>query len=350
MRKVLLLNPPYEGGKFVRVERCMQPASAWSALWTPLPLMYGQAILDENNFKTKLIDAVAEDLTINETCKKIKEFNPDIMVLNNAMQTFSSDLKVLLYAKNNLPNCINVSTGVIGTLYPEFLRKINYFDYVIVSEIEGALLEVCEKSNKTKVTKFIKNSNFSLDSLPFPALYDLNLDKYLLPFTKERFTLVNPSRGCPNKCSYCIVPLIYNRIKYRSPKNFVDELERDAKIYNIKNFLFWTETFTQNLNFSKAVCKEIIKRKLEIKWMTTTRVDYVNLEFLKLMKKAGCFMLSFGIESLSQNVLDLCNKNTNLHQIESAIKLTKETGIDSMAHIIIGLPLKMMLLMPSFIV
>jgi len=150
--------------------------------------------------------------------------------------------------------------------------------------------------------------------------------------------LVEPGRGCPFKCIFCVVPVINEKVRYRSAKNFVDELERDYTKYNIKNFLFWMETATLNKKLMLEICEEIKNRNLKIKWMAPSRVDTVDLELLKKMKEAGCWMLSFGIESIDQKVLDLIKKKITVQQIEKAIENAKKVGIKIVAHIIIGLP------------
>jgi radical SAM superfamily enzyme YgiQ (UPF0313 family) len=176
-------------------------------------------------------------------------------------------------------------------------------------------------------------------NLPFPCFRDLPLDAYTMPFSGERMALVVPSRGCTFNCSFCLVPVYYGRrVKFREPKYIVDELVRNVNEYKIKSFLFWTETFTMKKKFVLEICNEIIARKLDIRWMAPARVDTVDEEMLRVMKQSGCFMLSFGVESLEQEILDKVNKNVKVFDIEKAIELCKDVDINVMAHIIVGLP------------
>ena len=154
--RVLLLNTPHEKERFVKVERCMQPAGAWASLWPPLPLMYGQAILDEQGAETKLIDAEAENLSVEKTCSKIENFDPEVLVMNISPQTLSSDLKILSYVKENLPKCITVAIGAITSLCPDAFAKFTGFDYAVVSDVELPLVEIYKKGKKEKRTKFLK--------------------------------------------------------------------------------------------------------------------------------------------------------------------------------------------------
>jgi radical SAM superfamily enzyme YgiQ (UPF0313 family) len=341
--KILLLNPPSpEGTEYVRVERCMQKKSAWGgSLWQPLPLMYTQAILNEKGYETKLKDAVAEGMGYKDSINFVLEESPDFLVINTAIPTIFNDCKFAKEVKKR--NIKTVAVGIPTTVLPSIISKYE-FDYAIIGDPEYAMLDILKNRKgfivkKIKKTIFIEHYVNDLNKLPFPTLDDLCLDKYTLPFTRERLMLVEPGRGCPFNCIFCLVSSISKKkVRYRDAKNFVKELERDYKVYGIKNFLFWIETATLNRKLMMSICKEIEKRKLKIRWMTPSRVDTVDQKLLNEMGKAGCWLLSYGIESLDQKVLNLAKKGIRVEQIEKAIRMTHKAGIKVMAHIIIGLP------------
>jgi len=243
--------------------------------------------------------------------------------------------------KKKLNKIKTIACGIPTILLPSVIAKYN-FDYAILGDTEYAILDIvggqAKNVKKIKNTKFVEHIIDDMNKLPFPTLDDLDLDKYTIPFTRERLMLIEPGRGCPYKCNFCLVPVTTKGVIYRTAKNFVDEIERDYNKYNIKNFLFWTETATLNRKLMISICDEIIKRNLKIKWMTPTRVDRVDQIVLNKMKKSGCWLMSYGIESLNQKVLDLSNKGTTVKQIEKAIIMAHKAGIRIMAHVIIGLP------------
>jgi radical SAM superfamily enzyme YgiQ (UPF0313 family) len=343
--KILLLNPPSpKGTEYVRVERCMQKKSAWGgSLWQPLPLMYAQTILDKNGYETKLLDATAEEMNHKETIDFVSKENPDFLVVNIAIPTIFNDCKFAMSVKKKIKKVKTIAIGIPTNLLPLIISKYK-FDYAIIGDVEYSILDIL-KGRKSFVTKkigrtlFFNHSVEDLNKLPLPALHDLNLDRYTLPFTRERLMLIDIGRGCPFKCIFCLVPATGGRrLRLRNAKNIVDELERDYHEYEIKNFLFWTENATLNKKFMLSLCDEIIKRGLKIKWMTPSRVDTVDWKMLKKMSDAGCWMLSYGIESVDQKVLDLAKKGTTIKKMERAITLAHKAGIKVMAHIIIGLP------------
>lgn len=346
--KILLFNPPSpEGTQYVRVERCMQKKSAWAgSLWQPMPLLYMSSYLKSKNYETLLVDAVAEGLTEDGAKELIRKQKPDILVLNTAVPTIEQDLIYADYAKKL--GIIIVGFGVpISTMQDIIGKRI---DFGIKGDPEYAILEIVksvENNKKIDERYIVSEKPFllvfypveDLNNLPMPDLSDLKLDAYTLPFTRKKLMLVEPGRGCPWGCIYCLVPHLSGRkIRLRSPIKFVDELERDVKEYKIKDFLFWVETATFNKKNMVEICDEILKRGLKISWMTPSRVDCVDFELLKKMRKAGCWMISYGIESIEQDVLDNIQKGTTVEQMESAIKNTRAAGIKTMAHIIFGLP------------
>ena len=347
--RILLLNPPSPAGtQYVRVERCMQKKSAWAgSLWQPMPLLYVQSYLKSKGYsQTKLVDAVAEEMDTHKTIDLIKSFDPDVLVLNTAVPTVKNDLQFAEFAKTYGIKVIAI--GVPVTTIPEaFNKKIDfgirndpeYATYDIVRNIETKKPIPKKFISATKPFTMIYHPVENLNDLPIPDVSDLKLDAYTLPFTRKRLMLVEPGRGCPYGCIYCLVPHLSGRkLRLRDPVKFVDEIERDYNEYGIRNFLFWVESATFDQKNMIAICDEIIKRNLRINWMTPTRVDIVNPELLKKMHQAGCWMLSYGIESIEPEVLKIIQKGINVEQMENAIKWTRDVEIKVMAHIIFGLP------------
>jgi len=129
-----------------------------------------------------------------------------------------------------------------------------------------------------------------------------------------------------------------HKIKLRSPESIVQELEECVKKYNIKNFFFRADTFTWDEEWVIEICKLIIERKLQIRWGTNSRVDTISKERLEWMKRAGCWIIGFGIESGNQKSLDLMKKRTKLEDANASILLCKEYGIKTYTLFLIGLP------------
>lgn len=146
----------------------------------------------------------------------------------------------------------------------------------------------------------------NLDSIHMPAWHLFNLSKYKAVLEgeyKTRSIGVISSRGCPNQCSFYANASFWNTLRLHSPKNFVDGVEFLHKEYNYQSFDFWDDTITLVREHILDICQEIINRGLDIVWYARARVDTVDEEMLKTMKKAGCRIISFGVESGSKNIL-----------------------------------------------
>jgi len=356
--KVLIINPPaYKNKDYIREGRCMQTKASWAALWMPLSLAYLAAFLKKEGHQIKLIDCIAEKMDIGILRELVKDFSPQMVVVNSAFPSIKGDMVTAAEIKKAYQRA---KIAIIG-LYPTLLEKESLgqyqsIDFGIVGEPEWVIRDLAERLENNLPLEKIKGLIFrqggeirinqpqdlsqnNVNELPFPARDLLNNEAYRLPTNRKKFTLLSIGRGCPYKCSFCVANIYYGKkFRQRSVYSIIDEIEECLKKYDINSFLFWGESFTLEPAYGEAICDEIIKRDLKIVWSTASRVDTLNQKLLNKMKLAGCILLSLGIESVNQEVLDGVKKGINLAQIKKAIAMVKEAGINSMGHFIFGLP------------
>jgi radical SAM superfamily enzyme YgiQ (UPF0313 family) len=177
-----------------------------------------------------------------------------------------------------------------------------------------------------------------LNDLPIPLHHLLPLDKYRIPMVKGPYTFIVTSRGCTAGCKYCIKHVSYQySIRIRTPENIMEELRVLYKL-GIRNIHMYADLFTVNREQVVGLCNLIIKEGMKIKWTCNSRVDYVDEEMLHLMAKAGCWYISWGIESANEQVLKRAAKGYRLEQAPRALKWAHEAGISNWGYFIIGLP------------
>lgn len=352
---VLILNPPaYKGVKFIREGRCEQRLSSFQYVMVPISLPSIAGLLRANDYEVKIIDATVEDYSAQELEKIIKEFDPKLVIVNMATATFYGDAEIIKLAKGWV-NAHFTAIGTHVTSAPEASLQKSELDSVIRSEPEETALKLAQAIEKKqdlnqvnglsykKGQQIINNADRpfieNLDSLPFPARDLIHNERYVMPISNRPYTLIVSSRGCTHHCIYCTARQYYGQhLRLRAAANVVDEVEEVINKFKINDITMWSDTFTLDRNFVVEVCNEIISRDLKFNWMANSRVDRVDYDLLKLMKKSGCTMLSFGVETGVQQILNNIRKGSTIEQAQDVFKWTREVGIETIAHFIVGLP------------
>lgn len=178
----------------------------------------------------------------------------------------------------------------------------------------------------------------SLDDLPIPLHHLLPLDSYRMPIIKGPYTFIVTSRGCPAGCKYCIKHVSYQySVRLRSPEKLLEEIQLLYQ-QGIHHIHMYSDLFTVNRDQVIELCHLLIDKGPKITWTCNSRVDYVDEEMLNLMGKAGCNLISWGIESGSEMVLKKAHKGYRMEQAYNALRWAKKAGIKNWGYFIIGLP------------
>lgn len=323
----------------------------------PLSLAYISAKLRKEGNEVKLVDCIAEKKNIQNLLQISENISVEMFILNTAYPSIEMDKKTAKILKEKFPKAKIVIIGLFPTLLEK--KALEFFeavDFGVIGEPEWVVSKLTDNLDRDGDLREVKGlmwkdkdeivvnaaqdiSQNNLDELPFPARDLLDNSKYILPTNGKKFTLLSVGRGCPFSCIYCTANIYYGKkFRKRLVKSVVDEIEECVNKYDIKNFLFWGESFTIDQKYGEEICDEILRRNLKITWSTTSRVDTLNETLLAKMKKSGCALLGLGIESAVQEILDTAQKGTNLEKINRAVAMVKKSGIQSMAHFIVGLP------------
>jgi anaerobic magnesium-protoporphyrin IX monomethyl ester cyclase len=178
----------------------------------------------------------------------------------------------------------------------------------------------------------------SLDDLPLPRHDLLPLDRYRAPLVRGPYAFVVTSRGCPGGCRFCIKHVSYgDTVRFRSPEGVLAEIEQLVSL-GVRDVHMYADLFTLNRDHVMGICREIVSRELKVRWTCNSRVDFVDQEMLQAMACAGCWMISWGIESGDAEMLRRMHKGTTTDQVERALRWAKQAGIMNWGYFIIGLP------------
>jgi len=331
----------------------------------PIGILYLATYLAENNFDVSILDQFARGYSIERTLEWIKREDPDILGFSTITTagTGITSAEIARRVKEEINPNVKILFGNYHATFNDFriLNKYPYIDACIRGEGENTLLEVAEKIEKRKgfedirgVTyrdngRIIKNDDRPLieniDILPFPNRGLLGNVEYKnkvegLDLSIGKFSSMASSRGCAFKCSFCSSSMFWGKWRPRSPKNIIQELSF-LEEQGYTNLLWVDDNFTLNEKRLMELSVLVKKEKLDFNWMAEGRVTQSSIELLSAMKQMGCKILSFGVESGSQRILDWYNKNINLKQVYDAIKNSNKVGIDMiLANFIVGAPIE----------
>src|SRR3989338_6191866 len=356
--RVLIINPPsFDDIVYIKEGRC--EARKGAQITQQISIGVIAALLEDHGFETDLFDFMINSVPIDKM-KKIFSGNYALAFVNTTTPTFKFDKRTAQLIRESNKKIKICGIGTIVTALPEEALKDKSFDIVLRREPEYTALDIsklfAKKRNPSiKDLSKVKGISFQVDGkifhnelrpfiedlnkLPFPKRNILDSKKFIEPKSGEPFTVIRTSRGCPFDCIFCTAGSYYGKKwRTRSVENILQEVEEVLKRYKIRNFLFLSDTFTANKEKIRQLCDEIIKRKLDIRWVSNSRVDTLDLQTAQLMRRAGCWMVSFGVESGSKRILRIIKKNLSTKKSIEAAKICRKTGLQSYMYFIIGFP------------
>ena len=204
-----------------------------------------------------------------------------------------------------------------------------------------------KKIYTTKIGSQSRNFQIDIDDFGEPDWESINPTTYpkKMPhgmiFKSLPLAPIITTRGCPYSCIYCSGPITAGRrMRYRNPVKVVDGIEMLIKKYGVKEIQIEDDNFTLKRKHVIAICEEIIKRKIKIDWCLPNgvRIDKLDPQILRLMKKSGCYQMSLGIESANQRILDLIKKRLNKDLVRNVVNEIKKAGIQAVGFFIVGFP------------
>jgi len=293
----------------------------------PLWAEYLAAMVPEHDIK--ILD-MNVDLNL---IKVLKEFNPDFLGVSITTPLVKEANEVIKLTREFCPS----ARIIIGGPHVSALKgKDLDYDIAVLGEGETLIKKIIENDVKSGSVLY-ESPIENLDEIPFPKRVSRGPYNLKYDFENQILASVMTSRSCPYQCIYCSSKSIFGRkLRLRSPENVIKELEELKNDYGVNSVIFLDDCFTFDRERVKKICSLMIKKDLGIKWWIDTRCDHVDKELLRLMKKAGCKHICYGVEAGSQEVLDRIKKNITVDKIKKAFKITKEVGINVECNIMIG--------------
>jgi radical SAM superfamily enzyme YgiQ (UPF0313 family) len=320
-----------------------------------LGLAYIASVLLGAGHQVKIIEGMAQFYSLDEIASLSQSFDVVGITSNSFLALLSHKVALAIRQKNHKITII--MGGPHASVVPDEVLRDKNIDYVVIGEAEYSFLELVEslasgsgidgvkgiayrKEDKVISTgerAFIEN----LDDIPIPARHLLPMHLYRSSEVRSRR---NPalhmlsSRGCFYNCSFCGNKSIHRcRLRMHSPERVVEEMSVLINDFGAKEIHFWDDCFVYDEKRVREICELIQAHKLNIPWDCEATVDRVNPTLLKAMRQAGCFSLSYGIETGNDERFKKINKGwLNKEKIRQAVAWTKKEGLRARGYFMLG--------------
>jgi len=328
-------------------------------LLPPLGILYIAATLEREGHHVVIVDADIDDISTQELAEILQRDKPCVVGITCTTFQYPAAVETARTVKEFLPE----TTVVVGGAHPtalqgQTLEECKNIDIVVRGEGETAMVELCQAleagtSLKAVSGTIYRNDDGSIvenpdcarpvdpDSLPFPAHH---LNRPVERYSKHYRSVLYPgasvvtSRGCPFRCIFCANS--NKLVRLRSPESVVEEVETLVRQHGIAEVDFHDDTFNLKPRRTLRICELLVERGLNrrIAWRAECRANngLVSCELFSAMKAAGCHLVSFGVESGSQRVLDIMQKDVTLEEVQAAFGAARDAGLRTRAFFMIG--------------
>ena len=335
-KRVLLINPYYP------ITETPSP---------PLGLAYLAGALEEAGVSVQILDLVVTPKTPTTLAAAMNRFQPDMVGVTAVTMNVETAFTLIREVREIAPDVLTVMGGPHVTFSTDAtLAAVPELDLIVRGEGERTLLELLDESDpgrweaipglafrengKIRHTPW-REPEIDLSRLPDPARHGLPLGRYR---TLGMPVSVTTSRGCPFKCAFCVGRRMGGaRVRYRPPLRVVEEIAGLSAL-GFRQVNLADDLFTANPRHCLAICDALLHRKVSIRWSSFARVDTVSVALLTRMREAGCHAVSFGIESGCPDILKRVRKKITLAQVETAVAMCRQAGVEAHASFILGLP------------
>ena len=380
---ILLVNPPApDRAIWIRSQHRVGRRSRENMIWPQCSLAQFAALLISDYNRVEIVDAIATRMTWQEFHDLLRRKQPRYYLTQVTAPTLTNDMYGVFLAKSLGARTIAFGTHV--TPIPErTMEAFPSLDFVLRGEPELTLRELIDslegrQLEDVQLVKLFRDTDpgwrplsaseareredlshvkglvwrrdgqvtfnadrpfiANLDGLPLPRHDMLPLEAYRIPMLKGPYSFIVTSRGCTGGCRFCIKHVSYQySIRLRSPENIVAEIEMLCDL-GVRNIHMYADSFTVSRDQVMGLCRLIIESGIEIRWTCNSRVDYVDEEMLQTMARAGCWTISWGIESGNEQILRRVRKGTDPQKVARALAWSKRAGIRNWGYFIIGLP------------
>ena len=346
MKKILLINPPWVIGEDKNLWK--EVASAWPSLG----LGYIAAVLEIEGHQVYYLDCSSEHYTVGDLDREILDNyrELDFVGITATTPLVKNALAIAELAKKKFKDVKVVLGGVHPSIMPDEVLSHPAVDYVVMDEGEETMKELAAGLEPAAIRGlgYKKDGQIhknpprplipDLDAIPAPAYHLMNMKTFrpaVGSYKRLPVMILFATRGCPGRCTFCY-RTFRGLVRKRSARNIINEIKILKRDYGIREVAFYDDTFTIFRPVVKEFCEIMINENINMTWSCFSRVDCVDEELLRLMKKAGCHLILFGVESADEQILKNVNKRISLDQVLKVIRTARKVGLETRASFMFG--------------
>ena len=326
----------------------------------PVSLVYLAGYLEKTGYPVRIFDGQVEPMNETTIRNVIREFKPDVVGITCMTPMVVETHMAASYIKRIDPKIRIVAGGIHPTVLPDEIIRDENIDVIVRGEGEVTFQQLLERLPDEGDLSDIQGLTYrrdgsivhtpdrplitDLDVLPFPARHLVNYNGYhQVPdavFAKPLREILT-SRGCPFKCIFCSARLLSGfHYRYHSPERVLEEVDLLVNQYRARQIAVLDDNFVVERERTIRICEGLLQRGYpkKVVWTTAARADQVDLELLRLMKKAGFALVSFGVETGSPRLLASIQKGETMDQIAQAVDWAHRAGLKVRGTLILGLP------------
>ncbi len=356
MSDIVFVNPPYEqvsaGTDYLKHIINRSPS---------IGLLLLAAKAREIGYDPQIIESDLEGYSPQTVAQMVLDINPKFVGITLfTVGVFNASIIAKIIKEKN-PNIVVLVGGPhISSMGYETMNRFSEFDVSVVHEGELILENLLRNLESGESLSSVNGIMYrdekgaikrtppppsieDLDVLPMPA-WDLlpNFPEGYLPaiydYPRAPVATYSASRGCPFLCEFCDTSTFGGQIRYNSPQRVYDVMKHLSEVYGVKHLQFVDDLFVAHNGRVAEFSRLLISNKIDMTWSCTARVNTVKPDTLALMKEAGCWEISFGLESGSDWLLDEMKKSQRVETAVQAVNWTHDAGIRVKGLLMLGYP------------
>ena len=324
----------------------------------PQGLLSIAAYLIREGHEVQIFDCLGlgAPVDIDQQVQAIFKFQPELVGFSATTSSFPDAADIAQKIKEQNPAMVTVCGGVhVSALREKLLAAYPAFDYFVAGEGEVTMAELAAGDDPASISGLIRRQNgeavanaprehlANLDDLPFPAYEKLSgfpRDYHLPLFSYVRTpgaTMIT-SRGCMFQCSYCDRSVFQKGFRYNSAAYIYAHMKHLRDQFGVRHINIYDDLFTANRKRIVELCDKLSRQPLGIHFNCAVRVGYTDDDLLKMLKDAGCLMVSLGIESADPAMLARHKSGVLLDDVRDTVRRIQAAGLRAKGLFMMGLP------------